>query len=48
MKCAYYYCENEIDKANCIVSGIKEDTYWCSEECYQKHINGEKPGEACS
>lgn len=38
MKCENNDCDNEIDKANCVVSGVKEDTYWCSEECYDKHI----------
>ena len=39
MECEKSDCENEIDKSNCIVSGTTEDTYWCSEQCYQDHIN---------
>ena len=45
MKCEYFYCDNKIDKINCVISGINEKhkTFWCSEECYQNHINGIKP-----
>lgn len=45
MKCANQYCDNEIDKANCVESGIDihHRTYWCSDECYDNHINGRRP-----
>ena len=45
MKCENFYCENIIDKANCVISGVGESnrTHWCSNECYDNHINGRRP-----
>ena len=47
MICEYFYCDNEIDKIDCFISGFdeKNKTFWCSEKCYENHVNNIKPSE---